>query len=54
MNLWAVEYEYLGEPRAMLFEYPSDFGYAEVSDAIHPAIKAKNPSITYIGEVYGV
>ena len=50
MNLWAVEYEYLGEPRAMLFEYGDNYGYADVVEALHPAIKAKSPSITFVGE----
>lgn len=54
MNLWAVEYEFRDEQRYMLAEFPDTYGYAEVARDLHPALKAKNPTITFVGEVISV
>ena len=54
MNLWAVEYKFKEEERALLFEYPSDFAWDDVLSNLHPAIRAKDPRVTYIGEVVNV
>lgn len=53
-NIWAVDYTHKGDSRSMLIETSADDGYAEADAKVHPSIKARDYTLTFIGEAINV